>query len=89
MFLWFNGYNMAVDSFDPTSITVNDPASGSLYQAVDAWAVSGLIVEVEMEAIGPSSGEQTLLNVGAASGIVDADTSVPWEGCTDLVLPFP
>jgi hypothetical protein len=51
--------------------------------------VSGFVVSVTIAPAGPSSGTQALLNASAASGIVDAGTSAPWAGATDLPLPWP
>ena len=66
--LEFDGYDIDVSAFDPSSITVNDPASGSLYQAASAVVLGGIIVQVTMTPTGPSSGTRTLLNATAASG---------------------
>ena len=46
--LEFDGYDIDVSAFDPSSITVNDPASGSLYQAASAVVLGGIIVQVTM-----------------------------------------
>ena len=86
--LEFDGYDIDVASFDPSSITVNDPASGSLYQAASAVVLGGIIVQVSMTPAGPSSGTQTVLNATAATGIVSADDDAAWAGVTGLVLPF-
>jgi hypothetical protein len=89
LWLWFDGYVIDVSAFDPAAITVNDPASGTLYQATGASVLSGFIVSVTMAPAGPSSGTQALLNASADSGIVDADTGAAWAGATDLPLPWP
>ena len=86
--LEFDGYDIDVSAFDPSSITVNDPASGSLYQAASAVVLGGIIVQVTMTPAGPSSGTRTLLNATAATGIVSADDGAEWAGATDLELPF-
>jgi len=87
--LEFADFEIELDAFDPATITLNDPNTGSMYVAVSAEVVSGFIVSITLTATGPSSGAQTLLNVASGSGIVDADTALPWVGCTNLVLPFP
>jgi hypothetical protein len=87
--LEFDGYDIDVSSFDPSSITVNDPASGSLYQAGSAVVLGGIIVQVTMTPAGPSSGTRTLLNATAATGIVSADDGAEWAGAMGLELPYP
>jgi hypothetical protein len=86
--LEFDGYDIDVGAFDPSSITVNDPASGSLYQATSAVVLGGIIVQVTMTPTGASSGTRTLLNATAATGIVSADDGTEWAGATGLELPF-
>lgn len=87
--LEFDGYDIDVSSFDPSSITVNDPASGSVYHAVSAVVLGGIIVQVLMTPTGASSGTQTLLNATAATGIRSADDGTEWAGAAGLELPFP
>ena len=78
-YLLFDNYDIELVAFDPSTITVNDPASGSLYQATSAFDESGFIVVVSLAAIGPSTGEQTVLNVSPGSGIINSDTGVLGE----------
>ena len=87
--LEFDGYDIDVSAFDPSSIVVNDPASGSVYHAVSAVVLGGIIVQVLMTPAGASSGTQTLLNATAATGIRSADDGAEWAGATGLELPFP
>ena len=87
--LEFDGFDIDVSSFDPSSIVVNDPASGSVYHAVSAVVLGGIIVQVLMTPAGPSSGTQTLLDATAATGIRSADDGTEWAGAAGLELPFP
>ena len=73
-YLLFDNYDIELVAFDPSTITVNDPASGSLSPATSAFDESGFIVVVSLSAIGPSTGEQTLLNV---SPEVESSTAIP------------
>jgi len=89
MSLEFADFEIELDSFDPATITLNDPNTGAMYQAASAEVISGFIVGIVLTNTGASSGTQTLLNVAPASGIVDAATALAWVGCANLVLPFP
>lgn len=70
-------------------IRLDDEPNGHWYLATGGVIPLGSsTIELSLVLGGSTSGSATLLNVGAANGIVAASDGGAWLGVTNLVLPF-
>jgi hypothetical protein len=79
-----------LSSFDPSQITVQDPAGTGW-----AYAGSGVVdtpdpqtVVVEMGQTTEAAGSPDVMSATGATGIVAADDGAAWAGVTNLELPY-
>jgi hypothetical protein len=79
-----------VAGFDGSKVTVNDPqTTGQMFDATGgAEQLSDFQIQLFLNAIGSSTGEEVILNATVGNGIVAVSGGGAWPGVTNLVLPF-